>query len=192
MPSIEEVVLCEPKNKQALLDLAKCSIQQGLINGKALKPDHDDFSKELSLPAATFVTLHKFGELRGCIGTLTAYQPLIDDVADHAFSAAFRDSRFSPLTANEFTDLEIEVSILTPSETIECSSEEDLLAQLSPGEDGVTLEFGHYRSTFLPQVWEQLPSPEQFLQQLKRKAGLSSSWWDQTAIFSRYQCIKIS
>ncbi|MGJ0485799.1 MAG: AmmeMemoRadiSam system protein A [Methylomicrobium sp.] len=176
-----------PQQKQILLDLAKNSIRHGLHTGKPLKIDPADFPQELLEPRATFVTLHLNHELRGCIGMLKAVRPLAEDIAENAFAAAFRDHRFSPLTAEEFELLEIHLSILTPPEPIPFSSEEDLLAQLRYGIDGVIIEEGGRRGTFLPSVWEALPNPKQFLKHLKQKAGLPADYWSDTLRFYRYR-----
>lgn len=138
---------------------------------------------------ACFVTLtirSRGDRLRGCIGSLSPWRPLADDVADNAVAAAVRDPRFPPVTAAELGGLRVEVSVLSPAEPIVFNSEEDLRAQLRPGVDGLILTSGARRGTFLPQVWEQLPEPEQFLDQLKVKAGLSPGWWDRRAQVSRY------
>lgn len=191
MPSIEETLKKHPNEQKTLLDLARRSIQHGLQSCRSLVPVASDFPPSFNQPAATFVTLHKQGELRGCIGSLQAYRPLIEDVAANANAAAFRDSRFDPVHEAEINELDIEISLLTPAEPIEFSSEEDLLLQLVPGEDGVILEFDNHRGTFLPQVWDQLSKPEHFLQQLKKKAGLPSDWWHPDVKVSRYHCLKI-
>ena len=147
----------------------------------------DDYPAELTEPRATFVTLEKNHQLRGCIGMLEAVRPLAEDIAENAFSAAFRDPRFPPLEAYELNDLEIHLSILTPAEPVSFSSEQDLLAQLQPGIDGLILEEGHRRGTFLPSVWESLPEPGQFLRHLKQKAGLPSDYWSKNIRIYRYQ-----
>jgi len=170
-----------------LLDLAKKSILHGLQTGKPLAVDVAALPPELQAPAATFVTLHKQGELRGCIGMLQATRPLAEDIADNAFAAAFRDYRFPPLTADEFEQLDIHLSILTPPEPIAFRSEADLIAQLRPGVDGLIIEEGARRGTFLPSVWEQLPDARQFLRHLKQKAGLPADYWSDTVRVSRYQ-----
>lgn len=144
----------------------------------------------LSEPGATFVTLTLHGQLRGCIGSLEAHRPLVDDVRHNAVSAAFQDPRFAPLGKEEFADVLIEVSLLGKPELIRYSSEQDALAQLRPGKDGVIFEYGRYRSTFLPQVWQQLPQPQSFMAQLKRKAGLPADFWDEGVKLSRYSVSK--
>jgi AmmeMemoRadiSam system protein A len=127
--------------------------------------------------AACFVTLHRYGELRGCIGTIEAYRPLVKDVKSNAVNAAMRDPRFTPLQRVEFAEIEIEVSVLSPTEAISCSDELDALWQIRAGIDGLVLEWRGHRGTFLPQVWENLPDKQDFLQQLKRKAGLPANFW---------------
>jgi hypothetical protein len=140
----------------------------------------------LEQPGATFVTLTENGALRGCIGSLEAYRPLLQDVQENALAAAFRDPRFPPLSRAEFPAIRIEVSLLSPSQPIAFADETGLLAQLRPGVDGVVFEYGHHRSTFLPQVWAQLPDPRQFMAHLKRKAGLPADFWAPTVKVYRY------
>ena len=144
----------------------------------------------LDEPGACFVTLTRQGELRGCIGTLEAHRPLGVDVRENAVAAAFRDPRFTPLTLVEFDDIRVEVSLLSPTEVLVVASEEHALASLRPGVDGVVFEYRHYRSTFLPQVWEQLPEPAEFMAYLKRKAGLSTDFWAEDVRLSRYTVSK--
>jgi AmmeMemoRadiSam system protein A len=134
--------------------------------------------------------LRHSGRLRGCIGTLEARRPLEHDVRLHALAAAFQDARFEPLQVEEFAALEIEVSVLEPSEPLEVSSEAEALRALQPGIDGVTLEFGHRHATFLPQVWEHVGSPAEFLAALKRKAGLPEDFWAEHLRLSRYRVRK--
>ena len=140
----------------------------------------------LDTPGASFVTLTKAGALRGCIGSLTAYRPLGEDVAANAANAAFRDPRFPPLSAQELPGTHIEVSVLSDPEPYAFSGRADALSRLRPGIDGVTLEYGNHRGTFLPQVWDTLPGPENFLNHLVRKAGLPAGWWDDGVRLSRY------
>ena len=128
----------------------------------------------------------RISALRGCIGHLEAVQPLVVDVAENAFAAAFRDPRFPALTAREWPDVEVHLSILTPAQPITFVDEPDLLAQLRPGEDGLILEDGPNRGTFLPSVWESLPDAGQFLTQLKRKAGLAANHWSEQLRIYRY------
>ena len=175
-------------SQQRLLDLAKSSIQHGLQTGQPITINLNDYPEELTQPRATFVTLQINQQLRGCIGMLEAVRPLAEDIAENAFSAAFRDPRFPPLEAHELHDLEIHLSILTPAEPVSFNSEQDLLSQLRPGIDGLILEEGrHRRGTFLPSVWESLPDPEQFLRHLKQKAGLPPGYWSKNIRIYRYQ-----
>lgn len=173
-----------PAQKRHLLELARRSIEYGLRHGHPLK--HHESDVDLQQPGACFVTLNIDGELRGCIGSLQAHRPLADDVVENAFSAAFRDPRFPPVSTRELPALDIHISILSPTEPLHFSSEQDLLRQLRPGIDGLVLQDGHHRGTFLPQVWETLPTPEAFLSQLKRKAGLPVHHWSPTLRVERY------
>jgi len=169
-----------------LLKLARASIASklGLPEAASLQPGW------LDEPGATFVTLTRHGELRGCVGTLEAYRPLGIDVRENATAAAFHDSRFAPLARAEFDEVRIEVSLLSPGEPILAASEAEALAALRPHIDGVVLEYGRHRSTFLPQVWEQLPEPAEFLAHLKRKAGLAADFWTKELRLSRYTVSK--
>lgn len=173
---------------KTLLHLARAAIasELGFVSHDLPKTDW------LSEPGATFVTLTLHGQLRGCIGSLEAHRALIDDVRHNAVSAAFQDPRFDPLSKEEFAGVLIEVSLLSKPEPIRYSSEQDALAQLHPGKDGVIFEYGRYRSTFLPQVWAQLQQPQVFLAHLKNKAGLPDDFWAEGVKLSRYTVIKWS
>lgn len=131
----------------------------------------------LAEPRASFVTLRRGGELRGCVGSAVAVRPLAEDVWENARAAAFRDVRFPPLVADELPRLEIEVSLLSSLELLEVGSEEEACAALRPRVDGVVLDFGPRRGLLLPAVWEHLPSPRDFMAALKRKAGLDPAFW---------------
>ena len=150
----------------------------------------DETAPWLAATGACFVTLTQYGELRGCIGTLQSHRPLLADVKSNAVSAALRDPRFLPLMREEFTIIKIEVSLLTAPQPLSFSSVADALAQLRPGTDGIVFEYGRYRSTFLPQVWEDLTQPQTFLAALKRKAGLPSDFWAEEVRLSRYTVTK--
>lgn len=145
---------------------------------------------ELHHPGAVFVTLTQRGNLRGCIGSLEAWRPLRQDVHENALAAAFRDPRFEPLSADELPITRVEVSLLTPAQPISFTSEADALAQLQPEIDGVIFTAGSRRSTFLPQVWEQLPDPAVFMAHLKQKAGLPANYWGPNVELERYQVKK--
>jgi AmmeMemoRadiSam system protein A len=144
----------------------------------------------LAQPGATFVTLKRAGELRGCMGSIRPVRTLGVDVRANAVAAAFGDPRFPPLAAFEFEKLEVEVSLLTADEPIDVVDEADLLARLRPGLDGLILQFGQQRATFLPQVWDALPDPRDFLAALKRKAGLPEEFWSPQMNVSRYNVTK--
>lgn len=146
----------------------------------------------LNDPAATFVTLKQGGELRGCIGSLKARHSLMDDLQSNTIAAAFHDPRFPPLSEDELDQVQIEVSILSSPEKVEFSSEADLLAQLRPHIDGVIFNYRNYQSTFLPQVWDQLPLPELFMARLKEKAGLAADFWSDNVLIYRYSVEKFS
>ena len=141
----------------------------------------------LDNPGAVFVTLKKQGALRGCIGSLQPHQPLRTDLKANALSAAFRDPRFPPVAVEELAELNIEVSVIGPSQPIAFHRETDALAQITPGIDGIILEYGQHRATFLPQVWEQLPDRRQFMAHLKAKAGLPADFWSADLRLARYQ-----
>lgn len=177
--------------KHTLLKIAHESIVHGLTHNKPLPVNARDYSANLQQHRATFVTLNRHQQLRGCIGTLEAHQPLINDVAEHAFAAAFEDPRFAPVTRNELALLDIHISILTPATAMTFTSESDLLRQLQPGMDGLILQSGSHRGTFLPSVWEQLPKPELFLRHLKMKAGLAEDYWSDEVRVSRYTTVTI-
>jgi len=144
----------------------------------------------LALPGATFVTLTQNGALRGCIGSLQAHRPLDQDVRANAVAAAFSDPRFPPLTLAELPRTRVEVSLLTAPQPMTFSSEADALRQLRPNLDGIILIAGQRRSTFLPQVWEQLPEPRTFMAHLKQKAGLPADWWSADVQLQRYEVQK--
>jgi len=127
---------------------------------------------ELLEPGATFVTLTKNGKLRGCIGSIERYRPLLDDIRGNAVSAAFKDPRFKPLTPDEFDEIKIEISILSEPQPVEYSSVEALKKAIKPFTDGIILSKGYHRAVFLPQVWEKVSGFEEFFEHLCQKAGL--------------------
>lgn len=177
----------DSKQQQQLLALARDSIGWGLRHGQPLPIEPGNYDEKLRQPGAAFVTLQRNGQLRGCIGSLEAYRPLVQDVSENAFAAAFRDPRFNPLQARELEGLSLSISVLTPAQPMQFESEQDLLRQIRPGIDGLILQQGVHRGTFLPSVWEQLPDPQQFLRHLKQKAGLPADYWSDDIQVSRYQ-----
>ena len=172
--------------KETLREVAWRSIDLGLAQGRPLDVKVEEYPSPLQDHRATFVTLEVEGRLRGCIGTCLPRHPLVRDVAENAFAAAFRDHRFSPLTEAERKELDLHISLLSPLEPLEIGSERELIRALRPGMDGLLLEDPPHRSTFLPRVWESLPSPREFLTQLKLKAGLPRDHWSADLRFYRY------
>ncbi len=170
--------LLSKEERQALLKIARQSIERAVRHEANPAPALVGISGKMAELGATFVTLTVAnGELRGCIGTLEARQPLVVDVWEHAEAAALEDPRFSPVTPEEVDALEIEISYLTPPKSLEYDRPEDLPGLLRPHQDGVVLHDGGYRATFLPQVWDKLPDPQQFLANLCQKMGAPADYW---------------
>jgi AmmeMemoRadiSam system protein A len=167
---------------EILLPIARAAISSALN----LYRTADCSPAWLTDQGACFVTLTQQGALRGCIGSLQAHRSLLDDVKSNAVSAALHDPRFMPLSVAEIEITRIEISLLSLPESIIFCDESNALAQLRPNIDGVIFQYGQYRSTFLPQVWEQLPQPQQFMAHLKNKAGLSVDFWSPEVHLSRY------
>ena len=172
----------EQEQARVLLPIARAAIAQALGRKQGAAED----APWLQEWGATFVTLTQQGRLRGCIGSLQARRSLLADVKANAVAAALQDPRFAPLTAQELDATQVEVSLLSALQPMVFSSEADALAQLRAGVDGVVLEYGRHRSTFLPQVWEQLPEATQFMAHLKRKAGLPEDFWAPEVTLQRY------
>jgi AmmeMemoRadiSam system protein A len=172
-------------DRAELLAIARRAIETG-IGGARLRVALNEVPEPLRAVRATFVTLHVEGEFRGCMGTLDARHAIAEDVAWNAHAAAFQDPRVSPVTRDDLIPLDIHVSLLSPPEPMDFLSEQDLVAQLRPGVDGLVIEEGPRRGTFLPSVWEQLPDPVDFVRHLKRKAGLPVDYWSATVRISRY------
>lgn len=183
MPSIEYT----QAQKKLMLTLARAAIADKL---DIAHPPADISGQEwLQQKAASFVTLKINGELRGCIGMLEAQRTLEQDLRSNSVNAAFHDARFAPLSLGEFHQVQIQISLLTPARPLSVIDEADLLGQLRPNVDGLVLQEGSARATFLPQVWKQLPDAKEFLYHLKRKAGLAGDYWSDTMSFSVYQVI---
>ena len=172
--------------RQRLTRLARDSIVHGLEHGKPLPVDSSAWPSAVRGPGASFVTLNRDQKLRGCIGSLNAHRPLPVDIAENAYGAAFKDPRFQPLEANELESVEIHISRLSAPQPLRFASQDQLLAQLRPGVDGLILKEGRHRGTFLPSVWESIPERNAFLAQLKRKAGLPPDYWSETVQVERY------
>ncbi len=169
-----------------LTKLAQQSIKHGLDHGGPLPVTIEDWPASLQSVQASFITLKKNGDLRGCVGSLEATRALVEDVTHNAYAAAFRDPRFSNVDNDEFLELQIQISILSSPEPITFGSQQELIDQLRPGIDGLLLTEGTRRGTFLPSVWENVPERNRFLQQLKRKAGLDPNYWSPTVRVARY------
>ena len=165
------------EEKSYLLTLARRAIEAGVRGENPPDLDPAALTPALEAPGASFVTLTVRGDLRGCIGALEPYQPLAEDVREHAIAAALQDYRFHPVQPHELPNLKIEVSCLTPPQDLEYARPGDLPGILRPNVDGVTLFDGWRRATFLPQVWEKLPNPEDFLAHLCQKMGSSPDLW---------------
>jgi len=186
MSSTEPSQMLDAVDRTRLLEIARDSINTGLDAGHSCDVDLARCSQALRLKRATFVTLELDQQLRGCIGTLEARRPLATDVAENAWSAAFQDPRFGPVTFAEAESLEIAISVLSPPQPLPVADEEDLLEQLRPGVDGLVIEGGHRHATFLPSVWESLLDPYVFLSQLRSKAGFPLDYWSEQLTFKRY------
>jgi AmmeMemoRadiSam system protein A len=180
-PELRDQGQLADREGRALLWLARRTIARHL--GLAGDEDNDREMKAiLAAPRlqerrGVFVTLKSAGCLRGCIGCLSAAATIVDGVRDSAVKAAFHDPRFAPLTVEELAAVKIEISVLTPLAPLEYDDGADLIARLRPGRDGVLIGRGGHTATFLPQVWEQLPEAERFLDHLCLKAGLPDSAW---------------
>ncbi|GMU64696.1 MAG: hypothetical protein AMXMBFR36_09700 [Acidobacteriota bacterium] len=190
MPSPEAPPLAA-EERSALLDIAWRAVRAGL-DVPWIEVDLAALPPRLGEPGASFVSLHREGRLRGCMGRLEATRPLAEDVAGNARAAAYFDPRFPALAAEEFAGLELEISVLTPAVPLEITSEAQLLAALRPGVDGLILAERQRRATFLPTVWRELPDPRDFLGHLKRKAGLPADYWSESLRFERYSTESIA
>lgn len=176
----------DPQLGAILLAQARAAIAGQLALPVAEATEHP----ALEQPGASFVTLTRQGQLRGCIGQLQPVKSLGADVRSNAVAAAFNDPRFTPLTASEWPSVRIEVSVLGPVNFVHCPTEEDCLRQLTPFQDGVILVSGSRRATFLPQVWEQLPDPQEFIEHLLQKAGLPVELWPADMELGLYRVAK--
>ena len=178
--------------KHIYLEIAKEAIKDRLYDRDTIKRGKIlDAYPELAQKGAVFVTLNLYGGLRGCIGSLVAHRPLIDDLIGNAQSAAFRDPRFLPLSLTEFDEVEIEVSLLSEPKLLDYSSTADLKTKVQAGVDGVVLSLNGRRATFLPQVWDELPTFELFFMHLCQKAGLESDCLEEHPQIELYQVEKI-
>jgi hypothetical protein len=168
--------------RQQIIQVARQAILQPFQSKEKLNINFDLYADELREDGASFITLNLGGRLRGCIGSLEAYRALILDVAHNAQAAAFKDPRFSPLTLEEYRAIELHASILSKPQPLDVDSKEALLEIIRPGRDGIILDEGGRRATYLPSVWQQLPDPEMFIRELRRKAGLNPDQWNQCQV----------
>lgn len=173
-----------PDAGHTLLPIGRSALAHAL--GRMEHPSAPDYAPWLRVAGASFVTLNAQGRLRGCVGSLVAHRSLLDDVQANAVAAALRDPRFKPLTLAEFELVQMEVSVLSIPQAMPVQDEADALAKLRPGIDGLIFVLGRQRSTFLPQVWAQLPKSTDFLRQLKRKAGVAPDFWSDQVRLHRY------
>ncbi len=174
-------------DRRRLIEVGWLAIREGLEGRAALDLNVDDFPPTLRAIRASFVTLKRDGELRGCIGSLKPHRPLVADVAANAHRAAFADRRFDPITAQEFSKLKLTVSILSHPRPIAARTEEEAVAALKPGLDGVILQARRQRRLFLPQVWKSVRDPRRFLERLKAKAGLPPDFWSDDLRLYRFR-----
>ena len=180
---------CAPIGLEArrhLLGIAARSIRHGVTGGKACDVDLDRLPPVLREPRDTFVTLESNRRLRGCIGSLEATRPLAADVAHNAHAAAFADPRFPPVEEDDLERLRIKISVLSPPVSMQVKSETDLVSRLRPGIDGLIIEDGEKRATFLPSVWKGIPEPGRFVRELAKKAGWPAGHWPESVLAWRY------
>jgi AmmeMemoRadiSam system protein B/AmmeMemoRadiSam system protein A len=189
-PSEADAVPTQPTSTDLRGDVLLAIARAAIGNVFGLVHPSDETAAFLQEIGATFVTLTRQGALRGCIGTLQAHRTLLLDVKGNAKAAAFLDPRFEPLTQTQFATTLVEVSVLSPSSPLEFGSESEAVSLIRPGLDGLILEHGENRGTFLPQVWETIPEPSEFLRQLKRKAGLDEGFWSPDLRLRRYSVVK--
>jgi hypothetical protein len=173
-------------DRSTLLAVARDSIRRAIGGQRLDDPDLDAYPATLTPVRACFVTLEAAGQLRGCIGTLKARRPLVTEVTHMARAAALEDPRFPAVTEPELAGLQISISVLSAAAPMQFESEAELVGMLRPGVDGLILRDGYRSGTFLPSVWDKLPRPEDFLRQLKRKAGLPADHWSAALTVERY------
>jgi len=182
------IELLQPE-RHDLLEVARAALCRGLESDQPARPELELAPPALRRHCAAFVTLTRGGRLRGCIGSLEASAPLLWAVIDAAHRAGFRDPRFTAVEERELAEIEIEISVLSPLESLDVASRAELSAILRPRLDGVLLRAGERGATFLPRVWEQLPDREQFLDQLLIKAGFNHREWPEQLRCFRYETL---
>jgi AmmeMemoRadiSam system protein A len=177
----------EDHTRRWLVALARSTVRSALHDGVLRLPDPVDVPADAAGPGAAFVTLRRDGRLLGCIGSTEPVRSLADDVATHAFDAAFRDPRLPSLTLDDWLHMTVDVSVLGPLEALDVHGRDELCAAVRPGIDGLLLTSRRGRGTFLPSVWEQVPTPDRFVDELWRKAGLPRGSWPVDLVVERYQ-----
>jgi AmmeMemoRadiSam system protein A len=175
-----------PHEREWLLDLARRSVTGGLAGAVVNDLDPATVPASLRVPGAAFVTLRRDGRLLGCIGSITPYRPLADDVAAHAYDAAFRDPRLPAVTSDDAALMTVEISVLGPLERLGVRSRQELAAMLRPGVDGLWINSREGRATFLPSVWDQIDGVDDFLDHLWMKAGIPHRRWPDDLEVDRY------
>ena len=179
-------------NREALLEIVRSSLEAAVLRNEIIHPKRSNFDDVLFDKGASFVTLKKNGRLRGCIGSVTASKAIAADLADNAYAAALHDPRFKPVTPEELPEIDFSIALLTDFEEMDFNSYADLLSKIKPGIDGLLLRDGEREGVFLPAVWETLPDKEEFVTQLKIKAGLSPTYWaDRVKVF-RFRTVEIT
>jgi hypothetical protein len=174
------------RDRGSLLEVAGQAVHQAVTEGRPVAIDTARYAESLRRPGASFVTVEVAGQLRGCIGALEPYRPLVEDVAFHAYAAVCEDGRFAPIATSELDALMLEIAVLDAPEALHFDSEGELVAQIRPGIDGLILSDGPYRGTFLPKVWSKVPDPGEFISLLKNKAGLPANHWSSRLTVERY------
>ncbi len=177
--------------RKDLLRIARTALEEAVLHGRSFEPDRADYPDQLFDKGASFVTLDKDFSLRGCVGSLQPRRAVALDIAENAYNAALKDSRFLPVESKELEKLQISVSLLTGFEAVDYQSEEDLLAQVRAGVDGLVIRDGSRQGVFLPSVWKQLPEKKDFFDQLKLKAGMSPSYWSNAIKVYRFRTVEI-
>ena len=177
--------------KKNLRNIAKISLEKAVIKQKHYSPSRRSFPEDVFDKGASFITIYKNGELRGCIGSVLPTMSIAQNIADNTYSAALEDSRFSAITEDELPYLTYSISLLSGFEEIKYSNEADLLNQIQNNIDGIVIRDGDRQGVFLPSVWEQLPDKEEFFKQLKVKAGMNPEYWNNRIKVYRFRTVEV-
>lgn len=182
----------DSQSRAKLLELARRTVEVGARSGETIAPAFELRDHFGDTPVATFVTVHVDGQLNGCLGTLEPRRPICQDIVYNAYQAAFHDPRFDPLTIEQLDALDVHISVLSPLESVDVGSQDELLSVLRPGHDGLVLRAGSRRATFLPSVWDKLIDPVDFVLHLKRKAQIGPREWPDDMVVFRYEVLEFS